>query len=154
MTKSKGSISLDKIFLLLQEKTPCCDLKNGQIKCSVIFQKKQPYYDLFISQNNKNFSLIFIDPENIQSPAVIQKEAELFFTERKICNLRFYQKNKFVQTIIPIQQVESIINQLQIFCPEDDLLTNEFFNMDQKEIDKKCLEIDDLDEFDEEYNIV
>ncbi len=155
--KTKGqSVSLDQIFDSIQGKTPCCQFDNGQIKCSATFSQQRYCYDLLIKNSKDIFSFVFMDGEEVKSGADILFEASVFFEDFNIPQKDIMKKGECVQVNVPVKKVLSVIDKLHIFCPQDDetiLLPEDFTGLDQKQIDKKCLEIDDLDDFDDEYNV-
>lgn len=150
-------VSLETVYNLIQGKTPCCQLENGQIKCSATFSHHRYCYDVFIKNHQQNFSIVFMDAEEIKSTADILAEAGVFFEDLNISEKNIIQKADCVHVKVPVKKIFSVLDKLNIYCPEDDetiLLPDDFSGLDQKQIDKKCLELDDLDDFDEEYNIV
>jgi len=155
--KSKHSVSVEQVFSFLQEKTPCCEIKNEQIKCSAAFHNHRYCYDLFIKKQQNDFSLVFIDAEEVKNPADILAEAGIFFTELNISEKNIIQRAGSVQVIVPSTKIVPVLKKLNIYCPQDDetiLLPEDFTVLSKKQIDNKCLEIEDLDDFDENYNIV
>ncbi len=151
------SVSIQTVFDVIQGKTPCCQLENGQIKCSATFSHHRYCYDVFIKNHQKNFSIIFMDAEEVKSAADILTEAGVFFEDLNISDKNIIQQADCVHVKVPAKRILSVIEKLNIYCPQDDetiLLPDDFSGLNKQQIDKKCLEVDDLDDFDEEYNIV
>lgn len=155
--KIKQSVSLDQVFDSIQGKTPCCQLDKEQIKFSATFDHHRYCYDVLLKNSQKDFVFIFMDGKEVKHSNDILTEACIFFEDFNIPQKDIMKKGGFVQVKVPSKKVLSVIDKLHIFCPEDDetaILAEDFTGLDQKQIDKKCLEIDDLDDYDEEYNIV
>lgn len=158
MNKKKliPSVSIETVYNFIQRKTPCCQLENGQIKCSASFSHHRYCYDVFIKNHQQDFSIVFMDGEKIKTSAEILAEAGIFFADLISAN-NIIQNSNCVQVKVPAQFILSVIEKLNIYRPQNDetiLLPEDFtdFSQDKKLINKKCLELDD--DFDEDYNIV
>ncbi len=157
MNKKKliPSVSIETVYNFIQRKTPCCQLENGQINCSASFSHHRYCYDVFITNHQQNFSLVFMDAEEVKSSDDILAEARVFFEDLNISEKNIVQKASCVHVKVPANKIFFVVEKLNIYCPQDDetiLLPDDFSGLDQKLINKKCLELDD--DFDEDYNIV